>query len=63
MAGEEFWDEGFSYREVPHAQLDGPAQVTDAWLAELTRCRGGKLVTMDSALATVHPDVAMFVPG
>ena len=63
MAGHKFWDEGFSYRDVPHAQLDGPAQVTDAWLAELARRRGGKLATMDSALATVHPDVAVLVPA
>lgn len=63
MAGHEFWDEGFSYRDVQHALLDGPAQVTDAWLAELARRRGGKLATMDGALATVHPDVAVLVPA
>ena len=58
----EFWDDGFSYVEVPHRHLQGPKQVTDAWLAELARRRHGKLATFDSALATLHADVAMLVP-
>ena len=60
--GHEFWDNGFTYSAVPHATLAGPAQVTDAWLAELARRRNGRLATMDAAFATAHPDVAVLVP-
>lgn len=62
MASHEFWDDGFSYREVKHDALTGGGQVTDAWLAELARRRGGKLATVDGGLAAVHPDVAVLVP-
>ena len=60
--GHEFWDDGFSYRDVPHASLAGSAHVTDAWLAELARRHQGRLATMDSAFVALHPDVAVFVP-
>ena len=62
MASHEFWDAGFGYREVKHDVLTGPGQVTDAWLAELARRRGGKLATVDGALVTLHPDGAVLVP-
>jgi predicted nucleic acid-binding protein len=62
MASHEFWDEGFGYREVKHDAINGPAQVTDAWLAELARRGGGKLATVDGGLVTHHPDVAVLVP-
>ena len=62
MPDHEFWDEGFSYLEVEHAGLAGPAQVTDAWLAELARRRGGKLATLDAALAAGHTDAALLIP-
>ena len=39
----EFWADNFSYLDVPHRLLQGPAQITDAWLAELARRRKGKL--------------------
>ena len=58
-----FWDDGFGYQSVPHRILAGPSQVTDAWLSELARRRKGKLVTMDSGLATVQPDVAVLIPN
>ena len=57
-----FWDDVFSYAKVPHDVLQGHKQVTDAWLATLTRRRGGKLATMDSGLATLHSDIAMRIP-
>jgi predicted nucleic acid-binding protein len=57
-----FWEDGFSYRLVPHQHLQGPKQVTDAWLATLARRHNGKLLTLDSALVTVHRDVAVLVP-
>ena len=58
-----FWDDGFSYRSVPHRHLQGPKQVTDAWLAELARRRKGKLATFDRALAMLHRDVAVLIPS
>ena len=58
----EFWDDGFSYLDVPHRHLQGPKQVTDAWLAELARRRRGRLATFDSALAMLHEDVALLLP-
>jgi len=62
MPDHEFWADAPSYRHVTHDRIVGPAQVTDAWLAELTRSRKGKFATMDGALATVQGDVAFLVP-
>lgn len=58
----EFWEEGFPYPDVPHRHLQGPKQVTDAWLAELARRRRGRLATFDSALAALHADVTELIP-
>lgn len=57
----ELWDGGLSYDQVPHRHLQGPKQVTDAWLAELARRNNGRLATLDSALVALHPDVAQSV--
>jgi uncharacterized protein len=57
-----FWNDGFSYREVSVAGLVGPKQVTDAWLAELARRHGAQLATLDTALASLHSDVAVLIP-
>lgn len=62
MVGHEFWDEGFSYEEVKPKGICGHRQVTDAWLAELARKRGGKLATLDAGLAQEHADVAELIP-
>jgi toxin-antitoxin system PIN domain toxin len=59
----EFWADNFSYLDVPHRLLQGPSQVTDAWLAELARRRKGKLATFDQALVALHRDVAELVPS
>jgi predicted nucleic acid-binding protein len=59
----EFWADNFSYLNVPHRLLQGPSQVTDAWLAELARRRKGKLATFDQALVALHRDVAELVPS
>lgn len=56
-----FWEDGASYTGVPHRSLQGAKQVTDAWLAELSRRRKGKLATLDSALAALHRDVAVLI--
>ena len=58
MSGHEFWDDGFSYEEVPHSLLTGHRQITDAWLAELSRKRAGRLATLDAGLAAIHADIA-----
>jgi hypothetical protein len=58
----EYWDDGFSYLEVDHRLLQGPQQVTDAWLAALARKRKARVATLDAAFATLHPDVAVIVP-
>jgi hypothetical protein len=58
----EFWEDGFGYDVVSHRYLQGPDQVTDAWLAELARRRGGSVATLDAAFATLHHDVVMLIP-
>ena len=44
-----YWDESFGYSSVSFEKLQGPKQVTDAWLAEVARRRRGKLMTFDAA--------------
>jgi len=63
LPGHEFWDDSLSYVDVHHRHLQGPRQVTDAWLAELARQRGGRLATLDAGLATLHADVAELIGG
>ena len=58
-----FWDDGFSYRQVSFANLSGSKQVTDAWLSELARRHQGRLATLDTALASLHSDVAFLIPN
>lgn len=57
-----FWDDGFSYREVAFDGLVGSKQITDAWLAELTRRHNELLATLDVSLAVLHIDVAVLIP-
>jgi toxin-antitoxin system PIN domain toxin len=57
-----FWNEGFGYRQVAYHSLSGPKQVTDAWLAELARRMGAKLLTLDEGLLVLHRDVAVLLP-
>ena len=59
----EWWDDPLDYLEVPHRNLQGHHQVTDAWLAELARRRGGRVATLDSGFATLHADVAVLLPS
>jgi uncharacterized protein len=56
-----YWATDLGYLDVPHRSLLGSKQVTDAWLAELTRRSCGQLATLDVALATLHSDVATMV--
>ena len=62
MQGHQFRDAGFSYEDVRHQNVSGHRQVTDAWLAELSRKRGGRLATLDGGLVLAHADVADLVP-
>ena len=58
----QWWGDDLSFLNVPHRHLQGASQVTDAWLAELARRRKGTLATLDSALATLHHDIAVLLP-
>ena len=58
----EWWGDSLNFLNVPHRHLQGSAQVTDAWLAELARQRKGRLATLDSGLAALHGDVAVLLP-
>ena len=62
LPGHEFWDDGFSYSSVPHQLLQGPKQVTDAWLVELARRRKAKLATFDGPLAGLHKEAVLWIP-
>ncbi|MFO0599044.1 MAG: TA system VapC family ribonuclease toxin [Myxococcaceae bacterium] len=54
----EFWADVIDYRSsVPHVQLQGAAQVTDAYLAALARHYGGRVATFGRAFAALHSDV------
>lgn len=58
----EFWPDTLSYLDVPLTGVVGHRQVTDAYLAQLARTRGGRLATFDLGLAQLHRDVGDVVP-
>ena len=51
-----FWPENFSYTEIDPTRITGHRQITDSWLADLARRKGGKLATLDEALHVLWPD-------
>jgi len=53
-----FIADDISYLMVPPNGIVGHRQVTDAYLAQLARHHGLKLVTLDRAQADLNPDVA-----
>jgi len=57
-----FWPDNFSYTEIAPVRLTGHRQVTDTWLAELARRKGGKLATLDVALSTLWPETVVLIP-
>jgi len=57
----EFWPDDLGYGDVPMTGVVGHRQVTDAYLAQLARVRGGRLATFDQGLAALHRDVADLV--
>jgi uncharacterized protein len=58
----EFWPDSLAYDGVPFKGVIGHRQVTDAYLAQLTRSKGGRLATFDKGLAQSHGDVAELIP-
>jgi toxin-antitoxin system PIN domain toxin len=59
--GHEFWADDLSYSDIDMRGVVGHRQVTDAYLAGLARFRGGRLATLDRALAVLHDDVALLL--
>ena len=56
-----FWPDDVSYLALPERGLRGPKQVTDYYLAALAGKKGGKLATMDEALAATFPDICELI--
>ncbi|SDX47516.1 hypothetical protein SAMN05661080_00059 [Modestobacter sp. DSM 44400] len=61
-ARHEQWLDDLSYSDVELVHVIGHRQVTDAYLAQLARSRGGLVATFDGAFAQVAPDVAVLLP-
>lgn len=57
----EFWPDDAPFNADMLRGVIGHRQVTDAYLANQARRRGGKLATLDKALAALHADVATLV--
>jgi len=54
-----FWPDALSYVEIDWQKLQGHGQATDAYLVALAAHHGGKLLTLDKALAAVFPEVLL----
>lgn len=61
-ARHEFWPDDLEYGSIDFRGVIGHRQVTDAYLAQLARNRGGQLLTLDGGLSQLHEDVAVAVP-
>jgi uncharacterized protein len=59
----EFWPDELGYSDVPTTGIIGHRQVTDAYLAQLTRARHGRLATFDEGMAKLHHDIVDLVPA
>ena len=53
----EFWPDDVTYEDVPTTGIIGHRQVTDAYLAQLTRARDGRLASFDEGFAKLHHDI------
>jgi uncharacterized protein len=58
----DFWSDDVSYTDVRTSGVIGHRQVTDAYLAQLARARGGRLASFDQGLAELHRDVVDLIP-
>lgn len=56
-ARHEQWLDALTYADVDLSHVVGHRQVTDAYLAQLARTRGGRVATFDRGFAAVAPDV------
>ena len=59
----EQWLDDLTYAEVDLSHVIGHRQVTDAYLAQLARGKGGRVATLDRGFAAVAPDVVELVQG
>jgi predicted nucleic acid-binding protein len=57
----EFWPDDAPFSADMLRGVIGHRQVTDAYLANQTRRRGGKIATLDKGLVALHADVAALV--
>jgi uncharacterized protein len=57
-----FWQDSFSYTEISPVRLTGYKQITDSWLTELARRKGGMLATLDVALSVLWPESTFLIP-
>ena len=62
LPGLEFWQVTLSYRDADLAHVIGHRQVTDAYLVSLATRRGGRLATLDKAVATSMPESVLLLP-
>ncbi|MDR3202390.1 MAG: PIN domain-containing protein [Bifidobacteriaceae bacterium] len=60
----QFWPDSLTYREAAMGHVEGHRQVTDAYLAALAAQRqGGRLATLDAALAAALPAAVELIPA
>lgn len=57
----EFWPDEVPFSMEMLRGVIGHRQVTDAYLADQARRRGGKIATLDKGLVALHADVATLV--
>lgn len=55
------WDDDLHYGLVPHRQIQGHRQVTDAWLVELARRNGAKVAALDKGMVATYPGDAVLI--
>jgi uncharacterized protein len=58
-----FWPDDRPYDAVTLRGVIGHRQVTDGYLAALSRARHGRLATFDKGLAVTHADVVVLLPS
>jgi hypothetical protein len=58
----EFWPDDLPYSSVSMMGVIGHRQVTDAYLAQLTRAHNGRLASFDGGLAKLHSDIVDLIP-
>lgn len=56
-----FWPDDLSYADCDLSHVRGHKQVTDAYLVSLAVARGGRLATLDQALAAGRPAETVLV--